>query len=109
MLHTYIHIYVHYVQTFHAYLATVICFSESTLIVNEDQGLVPLALTLTNPLSTGNFTVELIKTDRTTTGEDNIIIYVFYICMYIILHILVICMYISYYIYVYYCIYIYTY
>ena len=56
------------------YVATVICFSESSLFIAEDLGTVTIALTLTTPSSMDNFTVMIIPTDITATGKYLLII-----------------------------------
>ena len=46
-----------------------ICFSESLLLIIEDQGLIQISLTLTNLLSTDNITIKIITTDGTAVGK----------------------------------------
>ena len=46
-----------------------ICFSESSLFITEDQGSLQIALALTNLLSTNNFTIEIITNDGTAIGK----------------------------------------
>ena len=46
-----------------------ICFSESSIFITEDQGSLQIALTLTNLLSTNNIRIEIITNDGTAVGK----------------------------------------
>lgn len=63
-----------YCRTFlHTYLfiisATMVCFSESSIFTTEDQELVQINLSLTNPLSTVNNTIKINTNDGTAIGK----------------------------------------
>ena len=54
-------------------LETVMCFNDTSISINEDQGLVVFSIRFTNP-SSSNITIPVITTDGTATGEIKIIV-----------------------------------
>ena len=52
----------------HSILVTVMCFSDTSITINEDQGLVKSSILLTNP-SSADTVVTVIVTDGTAIGK----------------------------------------
>ena len=54
-------------------LVTIMCFNDTSIAINEDQGLVVFSILLTNP-SSADITIPIITNDVTANGEVDIAI-----------------------------------
>ena len=69
--HTYIYTYTFLLFSCISILVTVMCFSDTFITINEEQGLVESSILLTNP-SSADTVVTVIVTDGTAIGKINV-------------------------------------